>query len=201
MVVCNLFCRKMVKKHGCFRGKLQFCYLMKTEKKIFLRAPEPADVDFLFDLENDRKLWHVSQTWVPYSRFELEQYIFSAGRQEPFAAGQVRFIIGLSADETAIGTADLFALDAVNRRGGVGMVLLEAYRGKWLAGKALDLLMDYAFNLLNLHQLYCNIEKGNEASLRLFQSRHFTITGVKKEWNFTHGNWHDELFLQHIVND
>jgi len=176
---------------------------MLQKDNITLRALEPQDVDFLFNLENDLGLWHVSQTLVPFSRFDLEQYIFSTNKQDPFAAGQVRFVIELNerGEGISVGTVDLFALDAVNRRGGVGIALLEEYRGRSLAGKALDLVVDFGFNLLNLHQLYCHIEKGNEASLRLFKSRNFEVAGVKKEWNRVNGKWLDEYMLQRIAND
>ncbi len=182
---------------------MQFCALMLQKGTIRLRAPEPQDVDFLLDLENDMKLWHISQTAVPFARFDLEQYIFSANKQEPFAAGQVRLIIEYIENDknTTIGTADLFALDAINRRGGVGIVLLESYRGKSFAGIVLDILINYGFNFLNLHQLYCNIEKGNEASFRLFESREFEVAGVKKEWNRINGKWIDEYLLQRIEKD
>ncbi len=171
---------------------------MLKKEDITLRAPEPRDVDFLFGLENDTKLWHVSQTVVPYARFDLEQYIFSSNKQEPFAAGQVRFIIEWNRTEkpVTVGTIDLFALDALNRRAGVGIALLEEYRGRSLAGKALDALVAYGFNFLNLHQLYCNIEADNERSLRLFQSRGFAVAGVKKEWNLKGNRWKDEIMLQ-----
>jgi diamine N-acetyltransferase len=92
-------------------------------------------------------------------------------------------------------------LDAVHRRGGVGIALDEAWRGRSLAGKALDLLIDYAFNLLNLHQLYCSIETGNESSLALFKSRNFQVAGLKKEWRFVEGDWKDEYLLQLIHNE
>ena len=38
------------------------------EKKIFLRALEPEDLDFLYEMENDESLWEVGSTNVPYSR-------------------------------------------------------------------------------------------------------------------------------------
>jgi len=176
---------------------------MLQKESVKLRAVEPQDIDFLFQLENDDMLWHVSQTLVPFSRFDMEQYVFSANKQEPFGAGQVRFIIELVENTEAemIGTIDLFALDAVNRRGGIGIVLLENYRGKSYAVNALDVLLAYGFNYLNLHQFYCNIEVENEASLKLFQSRGFKVTGVKKEWNRKNGKWIDELFLQLIAED
>jgi len=182
---------------------MQLCPFMLQKDTIKLRAVEPQDIDFLLGLENDEMLWHVSQTLVPFARFDMEQYVFSVNKQDPFAAGQVRLMIELTenAETRAIGAIDLFALDAVNRKGGVGIVLLENYRSKSLAGKALDMLIDYGFNFLNLHQLYCNIEDGNEASLRLFKSRGFVVAGVKKDWNRQNGKWIDELFLQLIAKN
>ncbi len=182
---------------------MQFCFPMLQKDNIRLRAVELQDIDFFFNLENNVLLWHASQTFVPFARFDLEQYVFSANKQDPFAAGQVRFVIELAQDNETkiIGTIDLFALDAINRRGGVGVVLLESYRGKSFAGMALDILIDYGFNFLNLHQLFCNIENENLASLRLFKSRRFEVVGVKKEWNRKNGKWVDESLLQLIAKN
>ncbi len=176
---------------------------MLQKGTIKLRAVEPQDIDFLFQLENDTSLWHVSQTFVPFARFDMEQYVFSVNKQEPFATGQVRFVIEHTQNNKkyVIGTIDLFALDSINRRGGVGVVILEDYRGRSFAGTALDILIDYGFDVLNLHQLFCNIEEGNKASLKLFESRGFEISGVKKQWNWKNGKWIDENFLQLIPID
>jgi diamine N-acetyltransferase len=173
---------------------------MKNQENLILRAPELQDVAFLYALENDQKLWPVSTTRVPFSHLDLEQYILSASRQEPFLAGQVRLVIDYREKNrsTPIGVIDLYELNAIHRRGGVGIVIDEKYRSRSLAGKALDQLIHYAFNLLNLHQLFCSIGKENQASLRLFQSRHFKITGERKEWNLINGKWQDEYFLQLI---
>ncbi len=176
---------------------------MLKKGNIILRTPEPSDLDFLFGLENDSKIWNVSQTRVPFSRFDLEQYILTTNRQEPFAQGQVRFILEVIENNTQVpaGLVDIFNLDALHRRGAVGIVLAEAWRGRSLAGKALDMLIDYAFNFLNLHQLYCNIEKENEASMRLFRSRNFQLAGLKKDWQLIRGEWKDEYLLQLIHNE
>ena len=48
------------------------------EKKIFLRALEPEDLDFLYEMENDESLWEVGSTNVPYSRQMLLDYIATA---------------------------------------------------------------------------------------------------------------------------
>jgi len=59
-------------------------------------------------------------------------------------------------------------------------------------------LIDYAFNILHLHQLYCNVMPDNETSLQLFQKHNFKIIGLKKEWLRVKKGWGDEYLLQLI---
>ena len=47
----------------------------KNEPEIILRALEPGDIDVLYRWENDPDIWHVSNTYTPYSKFILEKYI------------------------------------------------------------------------------------------------------------------------------
>jgi diamine N-acetyltransferase len=60
------------------------------------------------------------------------------------------------------------------------------------------LVIGYAFNQLQLHQLYANISTENSASLSLFTTFGFEKIGVKKDWNFTRNRFHDEALLQLI---
>ena len=50
----------------------------KNLTKVRLRAMEPEDLDFLYNIENDRELWNVGNTNVPYSRYVLHDYIANA---------------------------------------------------------------------------------------------------------------------------
>ncbi len=173
--------------------------MLKLEN-IILRAPEPRDVDFLYHLENDEKLWHVSQTLRPFSRFEMEQYVLMA-EKDPYETHQVRFMIELTSGET-VGTIDLFDIDPHNRRAGVGIVIVDKFRKKGYAVTTLEILKSYCFNHLNLHQLFCNIEGHNTNSLELFKNSGFKIAGLKKDWNIISGKekWADEYFLQ-LINE
>jgi len=179
---------------------VEICNMSLQHPPISLRAPEPTDVDFLFQLENDHRLWHVTQTLVPFSRFDLESYIFSMDKNNPFAAGQVRLMIELDEEGSAetIGAVDLFDLDALNRRAGIGIVIAEEKRGRGFAGAALLLCTEYAFGDLNLHQLFYNVEQDNFQSLDLFRKQGFEEIGLKRDWNWQNGKWVDEFLLQKI---
>ena len=45
--------------------------------QIRLRAIEPEDLDYLYRIENDKRLWDVGETNMPYSRYALHEYVLS----------------------------------------------------------------------------------------------------------------------------
>lgn len=172
---------------------------MLKKENIVLRSPELADVDFIFNIENDQSLWHLSNTITPFSRFDLEQFIFLSDK-DIYSTKQARFIIAKTqnATENPIGTIDLFDFEPQHKRAGIGIMILEKERGKGFAGLALDILIEYCFSTLGLHQLYCNIEEDNEKSLKLFMNKGFKVVGRKKDWNLRNNKWKTEILLQLI---
>jgi diamine N-acetyltransferase len=170
---------------------------------ILLRAVEPADIDVLYQWENDTDNWKVSNTLAPFSRFVLEQYIATA-HQDIYTVKQLRLMINRSPSSQAegsmpVGCIDLFDFEPNHQRAGVGILISDkSDRRKGYASEALEILIQYCFLSLNLHQLYCNITPDNEASILLFQKHGFQITGIKKEWIREGTTFKDELMLQRI---
>jgi len=170
---------------------------MLENDKILLRAPELNDLDVLFRWENDQSIWHLSQTLTPFSRFDLEQFILNNNR-DIYIEKQFRFMIASKVDQSLVGCIDLFDFDPHNARLGIGILVDKKYRKEGWASSALDLLIDYCFQYLKVHQVYCNILSSNIISMQLFKRKHFAEIGVKKEWVFLEGKYHDEVLLQLI---
>ena len=169
-----------------------------TGPVIHLRALEPADLDLLYEWENDPSIWHLGNTLTPFSRFVLEQLLLNA-QNDIYTNKQLRLMIDLNAPEdsvSTIGSIDLFDFDPYHHRAGVGILITDTQRRKGYASEALVLLKNYAFTLLDLHQLYCNINIENSNSLALFNKYGFEKCGKKKDWLWHNGSWHDELMLQ-----
>ncbi len=166
-----------------------------------LRAPEPEDLECLYKWENDTDIWQVSNTIAPFSRFVLKQYIESA-HLDIYETRQVRFMIDLSNNidpAKTIGTIDLFDFDPYHNRAGIGILIGDnAERGKGFANDTLQTLIRYAFDVLKLHQLYCNISTENQQSLSLFKNNGFVIVGEKKDWLKGIDGWVGEYMLQLI---
>ena len=164
---------------------------------VSLRAIEPEDIDLLYQWENDAENWKISNTQTPFSRFVLEQYI-ATSHEDIYNVKQLRLMISDNNKKT-VGCIDLFDFDPNHLRAGVGVLIAEKTdRKKGYASEALQLLINYCFLSLNLHQLYCNIGVDNEASVLLFQKHGFQITGIKKQWLREGSDFKDELTLQRI---
>jgi diamine N-acetyltransferase len=169
--------------------------------KVSLRALEPDDVEVLYEWENNRAIWHLSNNISPLSRFTLEQYVMSAG-QDIYATRQMRMMIDLRNPENGIktiGSIDLFEFEPAHQRAGVGILILEGFRGKGYASESLELLINYAFETLQLHQLFANISTDNLESIHLFESKGFQFIGIKKEWNRIRNSWQDESMFQLVL--
>jgi diamine N-acetyltransferase len=171
-------------------------------ENIRLRAVEPSDLDAFYQWENDPDNWLISNTIAPFSKHVLEKYI-ARSHLDIYEARQLRLMIErmepAPGEEKLIGTIDLFDFDPVNLRAGIGILIAKKEdRMKGLATESLSVLMDYAFNRLHLHQVYCNVSEDNEASLRLFRKSGFRDIGLKLDWVRKDRDWQNVILLQKL---
>ena len=166
-------------------------------RHVYLRALEPADLDFLYELENNPDIWEISGTTTPYSRHTLQSYLDNAHR-DIYEVKQLRLCIATAGDEVK-GYIDLFDFEPKHRRAGLGIVIIdEGERNKGLGTEAVGLICDYAFKVLDLHQVYAHVLEGNKASIGLFQKLGFENTGIRKDWILSVGEFKNELVFQKI---
>lgn len=167
---------------------------------IYLRALEPTDLDFLYQLENDESLWEVSNTSTPFSKFILSQYLENSHR-DIFDIKQLRLVICKKDSDLPIGCIDLFDFEPKHHRVGVGIVIFsEVEKQKGFALQSIQLLARYVFQHLNIRTVFANITESNSASIQLFKKAGFTRVGVKKDWLLIEGVYKNELLYQLINN-
>ena len=165
---------------------------------IRFRALEPEDINLLYFWENNAEIWEVSNTYEPFSKYVLAQYIKESQR-DIYESKQVRMIIETLSGK-AVGAIDLFDFDPFHFRAGVGILIHDIKDRKLgYANDALQLLCSYSANHLRLHQLYANISVDNLVSIQLFKKNGFELTGTKKDWRRTLDGWKTELFFQKLL--
>ncbi len=169
---------------------------------IRLRALEPGDADLLYSWENDTNVWKVSNTLTPFSRFQIEEYVLNS-QYDILTSRQLRLMVDLLEPNSGIksvGTIDLFDFDPFHHRAGVGIWIREPFQNRGFGMEAMQLLIRYAFDTLQLHQLYCNISADNLLSVKLFEKLGFLRCGIKKDWIYDGQKWLDEWMYQLIYH-
>ena len=166
---------------------------LKNEK-ITLRAPEPEDLDLLYEMENDTTLWNIGNNIQPFSHYTLRNYLTQA-KQDIYADKQIRFIIELKNNELA-GIIDLIDFDPYNKRAEVCIGLLKKHRGKGIGYSALSVISKYAFKLLQINQLYAYITEDNHHSRNLFAKAGYKENAILKEWKLQENRYSDVIIVQ-----
>ena len=173
--------------------------LLLENEILRLRALEPDDLDVLYIWENDSELWEYGASIAPFSRFVLKQYIIDS-KQDVFQNKQLRLMIELKSEKTAIGTVDLYDMDLFHQRAGVGILIDKNHRNKGFAAQTLQLLEEYAFGFLMFNQLYAHIPEKNAQSVALFKKSGYELAGTLKKWLKKGAGFENVLVMQKIIS-
>lgn len=165
-----------------------------TIPEIRLRAIEPEDLDLLYKIENDKTLWNVGITNVPYSRYTLHNYIATASN-DIYVDRQVRMMVE-NAEGEIVGIVDIVNFDPSHSRAEVGLIILDAFRRKGFGHAVLKAIADYALQTLHLHQLFAYVDARNEASVKLFARLGYQSSATIRDWLYDGRDYHDAVLMQ-----
>jgi diamine N-acetyltransferase len=166
---------------------------------ITLRALEPSDLQEVYTLENEEGQISSAGNYSSFSRYTISEFIKNSN-QDIVQSGQFRWVVQDNEDDSFAGLIDLYDYDAINRRAGIGIYIIPTKRGRSFALEAIDVLVSYCHRVLNLNQVYCQIEIDNLSSKTLFEEKAgFKLSGIQKEWNIRNSNPIDVCFYQKIL--
>ncbi|TFJ91701.1 GNAT family N-acetyltransferase [Lentibacillus salicampi] len=95
-----------------------------------------------------------------------------------------------------IGITSLINIDYGNRNAECIIDIGDKdYWSKGFGREAFSLLLDFAFNELNLHKVYLRVFSFNERAIKLYQKLGFYEEGKLKEQLYRDGAWHDVVFM------
>ena len=98
-----------------------------------------------------------------------------------------------------VGAVDLIDFNPTSHRAEVGIVISEEKRGRRYATQTLQLVKQYAQEVLNLHQLYAYVFTDNSAACRLFKNAGFNIIAEISDWEYRNGKYKSVYLFQLIL--
>jgi len=161
------------------------------KEDIILRAIEQEDMQLLKELINDPEVEKMVVGWsFPVSTNQQITWINSLSNDRH----NVRFIIDIK-NVGAVGVVSLTSIDFKNGTATINIKLKkeDKIRNKGIGYKAITMLIDYAFNQLNINCLVANILNYNTASQKLFEKSGFELEGTLRKRVFKNGAHQDLL--------
>ncbi len=157
---------------------------------VSLRGYRDDDSPALLTLFGDVE---VTRYWSqePWTQLQQARDYLDRMRAERETHEFYQWAIAANADDALIGTMSLFQLDRTHRRGMIGYALLPSMQGRGHAAEAMRLMIEFAWNVLDLRRLEADTDPDNHPSRRLFERFGFVNEGTMRDRWFVHGQWHD----------
>ena len=115
--------------------------------------------------------WATSETVVPFTIYSLPEML-------------------------PIGTASLFSIDQRNRNATFGIFVGDRnYRGKGCGTETTQLMLDYAFTVVGLHNIMLTVLEFNYAGIKAYERAGFKEFGRRRQSHLMGGKLWDEIYM------
>ncbi len=159
-----------------------------------------------------RDLIPLYHAWI--CNLETTQYLSEAGSaptldeeidwydREIRTQNQQTFTIYALPDHQPIGTINLHQVNQKHRKANLGIMIGEPdMRGSGHGTEAIELIVDYGFNALNLNSIWLATHEFNTAGRRAYAKAGFTEVGRRRKCRFHAGRYWDEIHMDILASE
>jgi len=158
--------------------------------EVTIRPTQKQDAERIALMGNNKKIWDNLRDYIPYpySLKDGQDFVKMLSDSDPVTTFAVCY------HEELVGIMGFnMQTDIYRESAEIGYWLGEDYWGKGIASKAILLVIDYAFNVLDLKRLYTAVFDYNEASRRVLEKAGFRYEGRAIKSIIKNGEYHDEI--------
>ncbi|MDD4288390.1 MAG: GNAT family protein [Atribacterota bacterium] len=110
-------------------------------------------------------------------------------------------IIKLKNDEL-IGICGLLSVDKINRTAEAGIFIgSKKYWNKGYGTEAMNLLLDYSFNLLNMNSIFLRVHSFNKRAIRCYKKCGFKEIGIRREAYILGGETYNQVYMDILAKE
>lgn len=157
-------------------------------RKVYLRPLETADAAQLQPWVNDPEVSRYLNAFRPQRLEDEQQFV-----ERVNAGGEnLGFGVALCENDRLIGTAGLHRIDWKNRSAGFGISIgVPGEWGKGYGTEATRLVVQVAFERINMHRVWLLVYEFNERGRRCYERVGFKTEGVLRDYQFADGRYWD----------
>ncbi|WP_025784406.1 GNAT family N-acetyltransferase [Sporosarcina sp. D27] len=172
---------------------------MTKISNVYIRPLILSDAVELLSLEKRNRAFfenysitHPENYWT----LETQKELIEKWEQNTKKELEYRFGIFKISEDTLIGTIGLFQVFRGPRESALlGYSLDQKHNGKGYTTEATKLVVDYAFEILNLHRIEAGVMPDNLGSIRVLEKAGFHKEGIALKNVKINGSWEDHQML------
>lgn len=167
-------------------------------EKVYLSPMNVEDVEIYTKWMNDRRITdNLGNSAFIFNISGEKEWLENHGKN-----GDANFaIIDIKSDEL-IGNCSLMGIDRIQGNATIGIYIgEEEYRSKGYGTDALNLLLDFAFNIQNLHNVDLHVFSFNERAIKCYKKVGFKEYGRRHNCYRLDGKYYDEVLMEILQED
>ncbi|MEP6847184.1 MAG: GNAT family N-acetyltransferase [Panacibacter sp.] len=152
--------------------------LLSTER-LLLRPLQSKDAEAIFILRSDENINKYLDRPKAKTIADAQQFIQKI--TDGIAHNESFFwALTIKADDLLAGTICLWNIDVANNNAEIGYELLPEYQGKGLMQEAIQKVIAFGFDEIQLQSIEACVHKENKASVKLLEKNNFSINAKKE---------------------
>jgi RimJ/RimL family protein N-acetyltransferase len=165
---------------------------MPRGKLVELSPLTDADSAIMLRWINDRDLVQLSSAYRPVDEAHHREWFDSIRRRSDVVIFGIREIDA----GRLVGSCQLLSISPTHRKAELQVRIGEAdARGRGYGREAVELLLDFAFNDLNLHRVELTVLDGNEPAIKTYLGAGFRREGIQRRAAYIDGRFVDLVFM------
>lgn len=172
---------------------------MLKSNRISIRAIEESDLQIIANWRNDPSVYEFFYEYLPISLREQRAWF----ERQLSNSNELNFIVSANDSGTAIGTVSIYGIDRRNRKAEWGRLLIGSkdHQSGGYGSEIEALILEYAFEHLNLHKLSCEVIEDNHKVISLHEKFGFQRDGTLRDHAFKGGKYISVVSLSMLENE
>jgi ribosomal-protein-alanine N-acetyltransferase len=164
---------------------------LETER-LLLRRVSTADVNEVLELRgNPETIKFIPRPLVTTKEEALEHILMIDDKIE--ANVGINWAITIKGNPKLIGVIGHYRIQPENHRCEIGYMILPQYNGQGIVTEAIKVVLEYGFDVLNMHSIEAVIDPDNHASERVLQKNGFVKEAHILENELWNGKFWDTI--------
>lgn len=167
--------------------------------KAYLKVLEQDELEKIFRWKNDYELCNLINAHpLPIAKYETEEWF----KKNQSDKNQILFGIHEIKSKELIGIVRLMFIDWITSAAELGIFIGDkTVRGKGIGQEVMKLILDYAFQGINLRRIYLKVSESNTRALSLYQSVGFIKEGVLRKHFWINGEYQNIVLVGILKNE